>query len=258
MRLSPLPLAALAVLLVGCEPAPTGPQGDAEAVALVRQAQAAHGSDALDGATLHFTFRGDAFTALRDGGRFRYSRTARDERGREVVDVLDNRGLTRTVSGEPVSLSESERLAVETAVNSVVYFATLPAALSDPAVQARALGPDSVAGERYERLEVTFAQDGGGRDWEDRYLYWVHPERGTLDYLAYTYELAPDADGPNDTGHRFRRVLDVRDAGGFRIQDYANLTADSLRQLEEYPAALAAGRTREVSEVRTERAWVER
>merc|ERR1712173_380791 len=77
MRLSPLPLAALAVLLVGCEPAPTGPQGDAEAVALVRQAQAAHGSDALDGATLHFTFRGDAFTALRDGGRFRYSRTAR-------------------------------------------------------------------------------------------------------------------------------------------------------------------------------------
>jgi hypothetical protein len=174
------------------------------------------------------------------------------------VDALTNDGLARTVDGEAVPLADDARGRVETAVNSVVYFATLPAPLSDPAVRARALGPDSVGGERYERLEVTFAQEGGGRDWEDRYLYWVHPERGTLDYMAYTYELAPGASGANDTGHRFRRVIGTGAAGGFRVQDYANLTADSLARLEDYPAALAEGRTREVSEVRTEGARLER
>ncbi|MEM1056432.1 MAG: DUF6503 family protein [Bacteroidota bacterium] len=252
-------LAFLLVLsLAACEPDPTGPQGDEAAVALVRQVQAAHGSDALDGATLRFTFRGAPFTALRDGGRFRYTRTTTDERGREVIDLLDNDGLSRTVDGEPVTIPAENQGTVETDVNSVVYFATLPAALSDAAVQARAMGPDSVAGERYERLEVTFAREGGGNDWEDRYLYWVHPERGTLDYIAYTYDLAEDDDGPNDTGHRFRRVIGTAEAGGFRIQDYANLTADSLSALEEYPAAFAAGRTREVSEIRTENARLER
>ena len=247
----------LVVLFGACaEPAPSGPQGDAEAVALVQALRDAHGSDRLDGATLRFQFRGDVFTTHRDGGRFRHARTTTDSLGREVVDVLDNGGLSRTVGGEPVALSEAEARRVETAVNSVVYFATLPYALTDPAVQARALGPDSVAGEPYDRLEVTFAQAGGGRDWEDRYLYWIHPERRTLDYLAYTYELAEGADGPHDTGHRFRRVIGVDEVGGadgegVRIQSYENLTADSLGALEDYPAALAAGRTRPVSEVRT-------
>ena len=253
-----LPLCFLAFLAACADPAPSGPQGDDAAVALVRKAQTAHNSDALDGATLHFTFRGDPFTARRDGGRFRYTRTTRDDAGREVVDILDNAGLARTVNGENVAIPEEERGGLETALNSVVYFATLPAALSDPAVQARALGPDSIAGERYEKLEVTFAQEGGGRDWEDRYLYWIHPEQGTLDYLAYSYELAPGADGRNDTGHRFRRVIGVSDASGFRVQDYANLTADSLASLEDYPAALARGATREVSEVLTENARLER
>ena len=255
MRLSPallLPL-ALAALLAACADAPaSGPSGDAESVALVRAAQEAHGADALEGATLLFTFRGDPFVAWRDGGRFRYTRTTTDSLGREVVDVLDNDGVSRSVAGEAVPLAEDEARRIETAVNSVVYFATLPAALSDAAVRARSLGPDSVAGQRYDLLEVTFAQDGGGRDWEDRYLYWLHPERHTLDYLAYTYELSPGASGEDDTGHRFRRVLGTSDAGGFRVQDYENLTADSLSRLEDYPAALARGRTRAVSEVRTE------
>ncbi|OZC03590.1 DUF6503 family protein [Rubricoccus marinus] len=250
---------ALAAALTACSDAPArGPSGDAEAVALVRAAQQAHGSDNLEGATLHFTFRGDAFTARRDGGRFRYTRTTRDEQAREVVDVLDNSGLSRTVGGEAVRLAPEEIGPITTAVNSVVYFATLPAALSDAAVQARSLGRDSVAGEPYDRLEVTFAQEGGGNDWEDRYLYWLHPERRTLDYIAYSYRVAPGASGANDTGHRFRRVIGTADAGGFRVQDYANLTADSLSALEEYPAALARGVTREVSEVRTEQARLER
>ncbi len=248
----------LPLAIAACsEPPARGPSGEAEAVALVRATQEAHGSDALEGATLHFTFRGDAFTAMRDGGRFRYTRTTRDERAREVVDVLDNSGLSRTVNGDDAPIPASEVGSLTTAVNSVVYFATLPAPLSDAAVQARALGPDSVAGQPYDRLEITFAQEGGGNDWEDRYIYWVHPERRTLDYIAYSYELAEGASGANDTGHRFRRVIGTGDASGFRTQDYANMTADSISTLEEYPAALARGATREVSQVLTENARLE-
>ena len=253
-----LPLAAALALAACGDSAPTGPHASPEALALIQAAQEAHGTGALEGATLHFTFRGDPFEATRDGGAFRYARTTTDSLGRTVVDALTNAGLTRTVDGEAVPLAEDEAGRIETAVNSVVYFATLPAPLTDAAVRARALGRDSVAGEAYERLEVTFAEDGGGRDWEDRYLYWLHPERWTVDYLAYTYALAPGASGANDTGHRFRRVIGTADAGGFRVQDYANLTADSLGALEEYPAALAGGATREVSEVRTEDARLER
>ncbi|MEL6615870.1 MAG: DUF6503 family protein [Bacteroidota bacterium] len=257
MRLSPalaLPL-AVAAALAACADAPaSGPQGDAEAVALVRAAQEAHGSDALDGVPFRFTFRGDAFTAERSARGFRYVRTTTDDQGRTVVDVLDNDGLSRTIDGETAPLPEDEVGRLTTAVNSVVYFATLPAPLSDPAVQARVLPLDTLDGTTYDRLEITFAQEGGGNDWEDRYLYWIHPERRTLDFIAYTYALAPDASGENDTGHRFRRVIGTADAGGFRVQDYENLTADSLGTLEDYASAYASGRTRAVSEVLTENA----
>lgn len=261
MRLLPalvLPLALAAALAACSDASAPGPQGDADAVALVRAAQEAHGSDALDGATLHFTFRGDPFTAMRSARGFRYTRTTRDDAGREVLDVLDNDGLTRTIDGETVPLADDDIGRITTAVNSVVYFATLPAPLSDPAVQAQVLAPDTLDGTTYDRLEITFAQEGGGNDWEDRYLYWVHPERRTLDYIAYTYEVAPGASGENDTGHRFRRVIGTSDAGGFRVQDYENLTADSLDTLESYLYLYASGQTRPVSEVLTERARLER
>ena len=245
------------VLLTGCpRPLPPGPQGDAEARDLVFRAREAHGTDAYESAEmLRFDFRGVAFEASRHrSGHTHYRRTTLDDQGRTVIDELADGGVARTVAGEPAALSDDEAARIHTAVNSVVYFATLPAALTDAAVRARALGVDSVMGQPHRLLEVTFDQEGGGDDWEDRYLYWLHPEQGTIEYLAYSYRLAPGADGPTDTGHRFRRVIRVGDADGMRIQDYENLTADSLARLEDYPAAYEAGRTTAVSDVRTDNA----
>lgn len=241
------------LLLAACSRPARGPQGEARALALLEAARAAHGSDRLDGQTLHFTFRGTPFTAWRDGSRFAYTRTRTDEAGRTVVETVDNDGVHQRVGGRSVPFaSEADRAAVETAVNSVVYFALLPAALADPAVQARALGRDTVAGQPYDAVEVTFAQADGGRDWEDRYLYWLHPERHTVDYLAYTYREAPGDTARAATGHRFRRVTRVQTVGGLRVQDYENLSAEALARLEDYPEALAAGRLFHVSDVRTE------
>lgn len=246
---------ALAVALVGlavgaCELGASGPQGDAEALALIDRVRAAHGSDRLDQAELAFAFRGVPFTAWRDGGRFRYARTLTDSAGRAVEEVVDNDGAHRLVDGAEVPLSETDRQRVATAVNSVVYFALLPAPLADPAVRARRLAPDTLGGRLYERLEVSFARDGGGADWEDRFVYWVDAERGTMDFLAYTYRTDPADTTRNETGSRFRTVLDAGVIGGVRVQDYVNLTADSVgTEIERYGDLYEAGRTWEVSRV---------
>ena len=80
---------------------------------------------------------------------------------------------------------------------------TAQANLGDPAVQPRYLGVDTLQGEPYHEIEVTFRQDGGGRDYEDRFIYWIHPERHTMDYLAYGFHI-------DDGGARFREATQER------------------------------------------------
>lgn len=227
---------------------PPGPAGDAEALALVERAREAHGSDALDGAEVTFSFRGTPFTLTRDGGAFRYARTLTDSLGRTVEEVVDNDGAHRFVDGAPVPLSEAEAGRLATAVNSVAYFALLPYALADPAVRAEALGPGEVGGEAFDRLAVTFAQDGGGADWEDRYVYWLRPD-GRIATYAYTYRPDPADTSRTETGTRFRQLLAERRVGGVLFQDWRNLTADSVGALERFGTLHDAGRTFEVSRV---------
>ncbi|MEM9998421.1 MAG: DUF6503 family protein [Bacteroidota bacterium] len=230
------------------------PVGDALARALLDTTIAVHGGDVLDRARMGFVFRGTPFTLTRDGGRFAYERTRTDEDGQRIRDVFSNDGLRREIvggesNGAAVSMDAREIRRTETAVNSVAYFSLLPYPLRDPAVVPRYLGQDVVAGEPYERVEVTFAQDGGGRDWQDRFVYWLHAEDRTMDYLAYSYELSPGADGPNDTGHRFREAFNVRTINGVRVQDYHHYTADGLAQLDDYAVLVGTDGLRLVSEV---------
>ena len=243
--------------LAACtSPAAEGPQGDADALALVDRLRDRHGVDALDRAEVTFSFRGTPFAAWRDGSQFRYARQLVDDAGRRVEEVVDNAGTHRFVDGAEVELADDEAGRVHTAVNSVVYFALLPYALTDPAVRVRTLGPDSVAGAAYDRLEATFAQEGGGTDWDDRYVYWIRqPDAAdagaTLDFLAYSYAPTPGDTSRNETGVRFREVIGTQDAGGVRFQAYRNLTADSIgpRDLERFGALYDAGQTRPVSDV---------
>ena len=243
--------AAALALAAACAapPEPPGPQGDAEALALLDRARAAHGSDVLDRAEVAFQFRGTPFVLRRDGGRFRYARTLTDSLGRTVEEVVDNDGAHRLVDGAEVPLAADEAARLATAVNSVAYFALLPAPLADPAVRARALGPGTVGGEPFERVGVTFARDGGGADWEDRYVYWLRPDDGRIAYYAYTYEPDPADTSRTETGTRFRQLLGERRVGGALFQDWENLTADSVGTLEGFGPALDAGRTFAVSRV---------
>lgn len=240
MRLSPLVVLVGLAALLGC-----GGPGDAcctTAEDVIARARVVHGAGVLDHATLSFSFRGDRFTVARDGGRFAYTRETADSTGAAVRDVLTNDGLTRTVAGDTVALSEWDYLVAEEAVNSVVYFFLLPYPLADPAVQARLVGADTLRGEPYDRVEVTFEEEGGGRDYQDVFLYWFHRDHATMDYLAYSYE---DSGG----GARFRQAVNPRTVGGVRVADHLNFAADPAEPLDHLGRLWAGGALRLLSEI---------
>ncbi len=257
MNASRLLLAAALLLMAACaapsEEEGAAPEAQTEAQALINEAIAAHGMGTLDNAVVEFDFRDAHFTVRRQEGQFRYARAYTDSTGAAVLEVLTNDSLYRTTNGERQDLSESERRGVETAVNSVVYFALLPYFLSDPAVRAQMLPADTIAGQPYRAVEVTFQEEGGGRDWEDRFVYWLHPERRTVDYLAYYYHT-------DETGTRFREAVGARAVNGVRFQDYLNFTADpdtlGPPGLERFVERKAAGDLKEVSEIRLENVQV--
>lgn len=242
MRPGPLALLAGLAVLIGCGE-PEDPPRTVEDV--IARARAAHGADVLDHAAVAFTFRGDRFTAERDGGRFAYTRETTDSTGAAVRDVLTNDGLTRTVAGDTVALPERDYLIAEEAVNSVVYFFLLPYPLADPAVRARLVGADTLRGEPYDRVEVTFAEEGGGRDFQDVFVYWFHRDRATMDFFAYAYE---DSGG----GARFRQAVNPRTVGGVHVVDHLNFEADPARPLEDLGRLWAVDSLALLSEIRHE------
>ncbi len=235
-------LLACCLVLAACaaEEAPPDPH------ALVERAIVVHGGDVLRRAVVTFDFRGKHFTVTRDGGRFRYERTYTDTTGAAVREVLDNDGLFREIDGVRVAMTDSARSKLATPLNSVPYFALLPFNLNDPAVQKSYLGQALLEGEPYHEIEVTFRQEGGGRDYEDRFVYWIHRDRYTMDYLAYGFHV-------DEGGTRFRQAFNVRTVGGVRFADYYNYVSDSLptpnAAIERYDELMQAGAVRLLSEI---------
>ncbi|WP_233992730.1 DUF6503 family protein [Salinibacter altiplanensis] len=238
-----LPAVVFVLLLGAC----TAPESPPSAAVVIDSARAAHGASVLDRAVVALDFRGDAYRLRQDGGDFHYRRASTDSLGRSVTEGLTNDGRYRVVEGDTVSLSASERAAVETTVNSVAYFALLPAPLGDPAVQPTYSGRDTIDGVPYHRVKVTFQQEDGGPDWEDVFVYWFRVDTYDMDYLAYAYGQGPE----EEAGTRFREAYNVRRRGGVRVADYHNYTADSLTadQLARYPDLLESGALERVSEI---------
>ena len=246
--------AALAFFMAACGSGAESPDSSAASgdsltsEAIIDAAVEAHGGPVIDTSIVAFTFRGDRYQLLHDSGRFRYERMATDSLGRRVREVLSNDSLYRSIDGTRVELTDAERASVNTTVNSVSYFALLPHALTDPAVQSRRLGIDTVRGTPYHTVEVTFRQEGGGPDWEDRFVYWFDMDTYAMDFLAYAYGLG---DSDDDPGHRFRETYNVRDIGGVRVADYVNYTDSTLTAstLEDYVDHLDASTLEEVSRI---------
>lgn len=218
-----------------------------DAQKVVDAAIAAHGGANLDQSVVSFRLRDKHYRALRDNGAFIYSRTFTDDStGQRVYDVLSNSEFKRTMNDVEVELPQERKDAFTSSVNSVIYFAMLPYFLNDAAVQKEYIGEASIKGEPYHKIKITFAQEGGGEDHEDEYIYWIHQKRNTMDYLAYSYK---EEDG---IGTRFREAVNPREIGGIRFQDYINYTSNEDLPIEQYDKAFEAGKLEKVSDINLE------
>lgn len=200
---------------------------------------------------IQFDFRDKQYDIHRTGGNFTYIRAFKDSIG-DVRDILTNNAFNREVNGERVTLTDQERISYQASLNSVIYFALLPFPLNDPAAQKRYLGKSKINGESYHKIEVTFSEEQGGSDFEDRFVYWIHQKHKTMDFLAYTFH-------QNGGGTRFRQALNPRVVNGIRFADYLNFTSDSIQKnIEDYDELFMTGDLKKISEINLENIKVSR
>ncbi len=222
-------------------------QEKTKAQEVVDQAIAKHGGVLYDNSLIRFTFRDRQYKARVQGSSFEYERIFTDSSGQQTRDVLNNGGLYREINGKRVTLSAKDSLAYANSVNSVLYFALLPAHLNDPAVVKEYLAEVNIKGKPYHKIKVTFRQEGGGKDFQDTYIYWFHRDEGTMDYLAYNYQ----TDGG---GARFREAYNVRNVNGIIFSDYINYKPkdESNLNVETFDELLAKGELEELSRIESE------
>jgi len=233
-----LTLATVSILLLaGC----SGDQNDPQQI--IDRAINVHGGSSFEQSEITFTFRDRVYTSKRKDGDFELTRQFEDTTGAVVKDYLTNEGFRREINGELMAVHDSMANKYSNSVNSVIYFALLPYKLNDPAVIKEYLGVDTIKGEPYHEIKVTFKKEGGGDDAEDVFVYWIHRKDYTMDYLVYEYHV----DGG---GVRFREAKNVRTVGDIRFADYNNYgTEEVVQSLQEYDDLFEQDKLNLVSEI---------
>lgn len=192
---------------------------------IIAEAIKAHGGKLYDKADYSFVFRGRKYRFKNNEAAFEYS-VEDTTKAKVIKDVLSNESFLRYVSGKQVELSNLQKIKSKQALNSVIYFATLPNKLKDGAVNKKFIETTKSKGETYDVIEVTFDQKGGGEDHEDQFYYWVNQKTHKIDYLAYNYKV-------NGGGIRFRSVFNRTIVDGIVFQDYINWKAPKDTPLKD-------------------------
>ncbi|WP_203258473.1 DUF6503 family protein [Hyunsoonleella ulvae] len=187
---------------------------------IVNNAIAKHCNGNCENSTITFSFRNKTYKAFKNKGIYEYERTYKDSL-LAVRDVLTNDGFKRYVNDTLVVLNDDEKFKYANSVNSVHYFAQLPYGLNAPAANKLLLGEATIKGKQYYEIEVTFDEEGGGKDFEDVFVYWIGKDDFALDYLAYSYAV-------NGGGIRFREAYNKRVVNGITFMDYNNYKPDNL------------------------------
>lgn len=231
----------LIVFLVLCASLYAAPE-TTDAQKIIDRAIEAHGGNHYLASKINFDFRDRHYESERRGGLYHYQRIFSDSSGR-VNDHLTNDGFFREVNDEKIDLSEEWQSKYANSVNSVIYFALLPYSLNDPAVQKRYRGAGTIRDEKYHKIEVTFRQEDGGKDYEDVFVYWIHQEKNTMDYLAYEFH----TDGG---GTRFREAFNQREVNNILFADYHNYKGPQPGvDLATFDTLFQAGKLKKASEI---------
>ncbi len=209
---------------------------------IINQAIDVAGSKILDTASLSFKFRDKFYRAKRDNGLYELERCS-DAACKDTLDQLTNSDFKRYINGKHVKLADSLIAGLSGGVNSVHYFAVLPYGLDAEAVKAEKTGTATINGNTYYEIHVSFSEEGGGEDFEDEYMYWIHTENFTVDYLAYNYHV-------NEGGTRFREAINPREIKGVRFADYINYEPkEQFPPLNSLDSLFTAGKLSELSRI---------
>ncbi|MEQ9299381.1 MAG: DUF6503 family protein [Cyclobacteriaceae bacterium] len=219
-------LTAILAIISGCSPE-RQQMIDEEKAANANPAQTyidnailVHGGDRFLGRTVEFDFRKIHYSVARTEDKFIYTRSFQSDSLGSVQDTLVNSSsFTRHRDGQLEELSDNWQGRLGNSVNSVLYFTQLPFGLNDPAVVKKYLGEATIESQRYHKIQVTFKKEGGGDDFDDIYMYWIHMDEFTLDYLGYEFSV----DGG---GSRFRKAIDRQVIDGIVFQNYINYKAE--------------------------------
>lgn len=203
------------------------------------------GGERYKRATVEFRFRDHQYKSVRNGGEFYLERATKDTIG-FIRDVVSNTGFKRYVNDTLVIVPDSMVTRYASSINSVHYFAHLPFALNDRAVNKELAGEAMIKGEPYHQLKITFLQEGGGADHHDEFMYWIHKENYTIDYLAYKFLV-------DDGGIRFRAAYNPRVVEGIRFTDYKNFSIkDFNTDLKDLDELYEEGKLKMLSTIETE------
>jgi hypothetical protein len=203
----------------------------------------AHGGDLYLTASYSFQFRDKQYAFVHDHGRYLYS-VSHNDNGKVILDELKNGTFSRKINGAPTELTPKEITKYTEALNSVIYFATLPYKLRDKAVNKTYGGETTIKGKNYDILEITFDQKGGGKDHDDEFMYWIDTDTKYIHYLAYRYSTSGG-------GVRFRSAYHPRMVSGIRFQDFINYEAPVGTPLDSLPRLYEAGKLKELSKIET-------
>lgn len=229
-------ISVLAVLTAACNSNLTDPQK------IIDKAIAASGGDKYLKSTTEFDFRDRHYIAKRQGGIFSYERITKDS-VKTTHDFLTNDGFRREINGTAVEVADSMKTRYSASVNSVVYFALLPYGLNDASVQKKFLGTTHIENKEQYVVEITFAQQGGGEDHEDVFIYWINKKNFAIDYMAYSYA---ENDG---TGYRFRKAYNPRKINGILFLDYINYKPKGEIKITDFEELFKKGDLEELSKI---------
>lgn len=217
---------------------------------IIQKAVSMHGGDRYDNMQVQFDFRNRHYRAKISNGEYVYERTFRSDNG-WVTDIWSNKKFRRMIDEKEIKLNQEDMQSYRTATNSVIYFALLPFNLDDPVVNRQLMRSVEIKGEPYYKVEITYGEmEGEKEDFESVYVYWIHKEKFTMDYLAYAFNI-------NGGGVRFREAYNAREIEGIRFQDYKNYTIDEDYPAQELDYAFVTNQLKLVSDIKIENVKVQ-
>ena len=202
----------------------------------------AYGGSKVFNSLIEFDFRDKHYTAKYQNYKYEFKRSFSDSLG-QIIDILNNEGFMRTIDDSVVMLTEEWQGRYSRSVNSVIYFFRIPFIMKDGAVKPELIGETTIKDQDYYKVLISFNEDGGGDDFDDRFVYWINKSNFYIDYFAYSYS----TDGG---GKRFREAINPRNISGLQVEDYINYKPKDMKvAIEDYDSYFIEGGLVELSRI---------